>query len=372
MLQKLKNLSRRFLVFVNIAAALSFLIGCYAYLFSPEKYWIIGAFALTSFYFLILLLLFLLFWIFVRSKFFLISLISIIAAWNPIQHLIQLNFSSNFKPFKEPSSIRIMSWNIEHFEITKQTKQPERRKNMFEVINTFSPDVACFQEVVATSENPDATNYIPDIMKKLGFSSFHYTYNPRLDFDHTHHFGIAIFSRYPIINKKSISYPPHTYNSIFQYVDIVKNEDTFRVFNFHLQSLKFNRKNLALLNNPEANNVVLKESKSIIGKFRRGLLFRAQQSERIASVIAQSPHPVIVCGDFNDVPNSYAYHTIGNGLQNAFVKKGSGLGRTFYKIAPTLRIDNIFVDKRFKVQQFERVKKYISDHYPVIADVIKE
>ena len=82
-----------------------------------------------------------------------------------------------------------------------------------------------------------------------------------------------------------------------------------------------------------------------------------------------SPYPIIVCGDFNDVPVSYAYETIGAGLQNAFVQKGSGISRTFSSISPTLRIDNIFADKRFTVTQFTRVKKLLSDHFPIVADM---
>ena len=82
-----------------------------------------------------------------------------------------------------------------------------------------------------------------------------------------------------------------------------------------------------------------------------------------------SPYPIILCGDFNDVPVSYAYETIGAGMKNAFVKKGYGISRTFSNISPTLRIDNIFVDQMFSISQFTRVKKLLSDHFPIIADV---
>jgi endonuclease/exonuclease/phosphatase family metal-dependent hydrolase len=57
-------------------------------------------------------------------------------------------------------------------------------------------------------------------------------------------------------------------------------------------------------------------------------------------------------------------------MNNAFVEKGSGIGNTFYSISPTLRIDNIFADKRFDVQQYLRVKKKLSDHYPIITDLL--
>ena len=100
-------------------------------------------------------------------------------------------------------------------------------------------------------------------------------------------------------------------------------------------------------------------SKSIIGKYRTGFIKKFYQSK----------YPVIVCGDFNDVPNSYAYSTIGKGLKNAFAEKGTGIGRTFVSISPTLRIDNIFVDKRFTVEQYVRIKRNLSDHYAISADL---
>jgi endonuclease/exonuclease/phosphatase family metal-dependent hydrolase len=78
---------------------------------------------------------------------------------------------------------------------------------------------------------------------------------------------------------------------------------------------------------------------------------------------------VIVCGDFNDVPNSYAYQTIGENLQNVFAKKGVGIGRTFSFISPTLRIDNIFVADKIEVLQYQRIPKFLSDHYPIMADI---
>ncbi len=93
------------------------------------------------------------------------------------------------------------------------------------------------------------------------------------------------------------------------------------------------------------------------------------QADRIREEIDKSPYPVIVTGDFNDVPNSYAYHTIGNGLNNAFAEKGMGLGRTFSGISPVLRIDNIFADEKLEVLQYQVIKKKLSDHFPIVADL---
>lgn len=201
-------------------------------------------------------------------------------------------------------------------------------------------------------------------------NDYHYSYNRKLDFDDKHHFGIITFSKYPIINKQTISFAPGNYNSIFQYCDIKKGADTFRVFNIHLQSLKFSNENRRYLETPSIkDDDNFTESKSVIAKLKKGFLLRRIQSDRIREFIDKSPYPVIVCGDFNDVPNSYSYRTIGKGMKNAFTEKGTGIGRTFIGISPTLRIDDIFTDERFNVEQFVRVKIKMSDHFPIITDL---
>ena len=263
-----------------------------------------------------------------------------------------------------------MSWNVEHFDILEHRSHPEKKQEMLNLIKEYQPDVAIFQEMVGSDNIPGAINYIPNIVEQEQFSGYHYSYNPKLDFDGNHHFGIITFSRYPIINKQTVKFYPYDYNSIFQYTDIVKDTDTFRVFNIHLQSLKFSNTNLEYIDKPGINDESdLKESKSIISKLKKGFLKRKIQSERIKEEMDKSPYPVIVCGDFNDLPNSYAYSTIGKGMKNAFVEKSSGIGRTFSGISPTLRIDNIFVADKFDIEQFLRIPKKLSDHFPIFADV---
>jgi endonuclease/exonuclease/phosphatase family metal-dependent hydrolase len=290
-------------------------------------------------------------------------------AYKPVTNIIPLKFSSSFAKQKQDSSLRIMSWNVEHFDILEYKTHPEKKQEMLELIKDYQPDIATFQEMVGSDNMAKAINYIPDIMEQEGFTDYNYSYNPKLDFDGQHHFGIITFSKYPIINKKTMSYYPNDYNSIFQYTDIVKDADTFRVFNIHLQSLKFTATNLQYIEKPTITDEDdLKKSRSLISKLKKGFLKRKIQSERIKEEMDKSPYPVIVCGDFNDVPNSYAYTTIGKGMQNAFAEKGSGIGRTYSGISPTLRIDNIFLDYKFEVRQFTRISKKLSDHFPVITD----
>lgn len=365
-----RRFTKRLIIWSNVLVALLFLIGCYSSWFNPKYFWFTGLLTLASFYLLLVLLGFIFFWLFIKPGMIFISLITLALAWNPLQHLVQLRLSPNFTREKHPSNLRAMSWNVELFDILEYKTHPERKLEMINIINEHQPDVACFQEMVGSDRIPGAINFVPDFAKSLDMPYYHYSYNPKLDFDGNHHFGIITFSKYPIISKHTISYAPNDYNSIFQYIDIVKGPDTFRVFNLHLQSLKFSNENLYYIEKPALKDEEdIEKTKNVLSKLKKGFLKRKVQSIRIKESINKSPYPVIVCGDLNDVPNSYAYNTIGRGLKNAYTEKGTGIGRTYSGITPTLRIDDIFVDKRCNVEQFVRIKKKISDHFPIIADV---
>lgn len=362
--------TKRIVIIANILAGILFLLGSYSYLFSPKNFWPVGLLNLTAFYFLLALIAFIIFWLFVKPRRALISAAAILLAYKPIKNILPFRLSNSFTKEKQAGDVRVMTWNVAQFNVLDDKKHPEVKNAMFDIINDYQPDIACFQEMVAEDSTIKNHGHMDEFLKKLNYPDYFYSYNSKEDYWGYAHFGIIIFSRYPIINKKTISYYPNNYNSIFQYIDIVKGEDTIRVFNIHLQSLRFSRSNLKYIDEPSIEEEkTLKESKSILGKFKRGFLKREEQANRIRAELVKSPYPVILTGDFNDLPNSYAYHTIGGSMKNAFVEKGAGLGRTFSGISPVLRIDNIFADSRFEVKQFKRINIKLSDHFPIFADV---
>jgi endonuclease/exonuclease/phosphatase family metal-dependent hydrolase len=365
----LRRFTRGIFIVSNCVIALFFLAGAYVKYFSPAHWWFLGLFTFILAYLLLALILFFLFWLFRKSLWCCVSLVAVISGWHAVINIFPFNFSSPFSIQKNPGSIRVMSWNVEQFNILHHKDHPEIKQEMFDLINEYDPDIACLQEVVA-GDKKKGINYFPDIQKALRFSDYLYSYSLKDDFDSYHHFGRIIFSKLPIINKQTVVNYPNDYNATFQYIDVLKDNDTIRVFNVHLQSLKFTKANLSYLDKAGLNSDSnITESRSIISKIKTGFLKRSIQANFIKDEIDHSPYPVIVCGDFNDVPNSYAYETIGAGLQNAFVEKGSGIARTFSTISPTLRIDNIFADKKFTVVHFTRVKKLLSDHFPILADL---
>ncbi|SIQ08552.1 hypothetical protein SAMN05880574_10575 [Chryseobacterium sp. RU37D] len=88
-------------------------------------------------------------------------------------------------------------------------------------------------------------------------------------------------------------------------------------------------------------------------------------------MIDLSPYPEILDGDFNSVPNSYEYYSLGKDLQNAFLEAGNCSPSSFHDYKVPLRIDHIFRSKsiislNYKVDNSVQ----LSDHYLVIAEFL--
>ncbi len=364
----IRRFTKRIFIACNFVIGIFFLGGAFVKYFDPESYWYLGLLTLALPYFIVALVIFFFFWLFVKPFWCIVSVIFIAIGWNAVINVIPMRVDSYFTMDKDSTSIRIMSWNVEQFNIQNYKKNPGGKQKMLDLINEYDPDIACLQEVVAGS-NPLAINYFPAIVKELDFNDNFFAYQLANNFDRYHHFGTIIFSKYPVIRKQFMINSPDDYNSTFQFIDVLIGKDTVRIFNVHLQSLKFSKENREYLDSIQVKKPSTTESKSVLAKIRTGAIKRGIQARFVKDAMDHSPYPKILCGDFNDVPVSYAYETIARGMQNAFVEKGSGLSRTFDGIAPTLRIDNIFVDSNFTVTQYRRIKRSLSDHFPIVADI---
>jgi endonuclease/exonuclease/phosphatase (EEP) superfamily protein YafD len=113
----------------------------------------------------------------------------------------------------------------------------------------------------------------------------------------------------------------------------------------------------------------LGKSKTFISKFNKAWAIRAREADSIAAIVKRSPYPVMICGDFNDLPGSYTYTSIRGGLNDVFSDRGAGLGRTYNQIFRTLRIDHIFYnDKVLQLIGYRSYFNTMSDHNPVVAN----
>ncbi len=181
---------------------------------------------------------------------------------------------------------------------------------------------------------------------------------------------MVIFSRYPITANKTILFE-ETNNSAM-WVDIDVKGSEFRVFNIHLETTGINRtlhkagKLMAQGGQVDNNRLI----NAIVGNYMMGMMFRSGQAITVANEKRESDKPVILCGDFNDVPYSFVYNTVKGDMVDGFKECGAGWMYTYrgMKNKP-VRIDYIFHDESIKGISYYKTDLTYSDHFPVFMKI---
>ena len=174
---------------------------------------------------------------------------------------------------------------------------------------------------------------------------------------------VAVNSKTEIVNQEKIA---TVGNGNAFYADIRFKGKIIRVINVYLNPFSFEKDKVEPTENLEANKSTLKYIlKRLIPTFK----IHQQEALDIRRAVENSPYPVILAGDFNSVPNSFEYYTIGKNLTDAFVTVGRGSATSFHDYKFPIRIDYIFTSKEIKpiTYRVDRSVK-LSDHFPVIAE----
>lgn len=350
----------------NHIAAIGLLASYLAPHVSPENFWFIAFFGLGYPLILLINILFVIYWGIQLKKRFFYSLIIILAGWGQLRGYIQFN-PGNI-PENSKKLIKIMAYNVKSFDLYNWNDDKKTRGKMFSLIGDESPDIICMQEFY-THNKDSALNNLDTLLhlQKAKYTHIEYTTLRK-----SGSWGAATFSAFPIIAKGEIKFDNTNNTCIFS--DIKINEDTIRVYNVHLQSIHFGYVDYKfvddIINNKKTEE--LANSKNILKRLKRAYIKRSVQTELVAEHIEKSPYPVVVCGDFNDPPASYAYNTISKNLQDAFIESGSGFGRTYTGKFPSFRIDYILHGKEYKAYNFRTIREKLSDHFPLCCYLEKQ
>lgn len=369
-----RRLTKRFFIITNIVLASLLLLACANTFLHPGSWWLVALLGLLFPLLVLLVFGFLIFWILVGSRWAFLSLVTLILCWPNLSSFYAWNFSAGFKTEKKEKSLRILTWNVHYFDQMYRPKQQEnsQRIPIINFLKQQDADVLCLQEFFE-SNNPQYDSNIAYIKQTLNYPYHYFVDDYRLPHN-LYQVGPAIFSRYPIISTSRLEYNSMAHTRTSESLisaDLNVNGDTIRVYTTHLQSVMFRRKEYQYIEKiKKVEDSLLEASKSIVKKLKQAYAARGAQARNVRDELNNSPYPGILCGDFNDVPNSYTYFQIRGAWQDAFIEKGAGIGRTYASISPTLRIDYIFADQRFDVLQCRKIEVSYSDHYPVVADVI--
>ena len=180
---------------------------------------------------------------------------------------------------------------------------------------------------------------------------------------------MVIYSRYPITNFKNLNF--EMTNNSAMWAEVKVGDTTIRVYNAHLETTGINRtlhgaSKLINQGMEVESNALLR---AIYGNYTLGMIARAGQANVLAMDMRDSEAPIIVCGDFNDVPYSYVYNTMLGDKIDGFKECGKGWMYTFRGGKKNVRIDYIFHDKAFEGISYYRRDLTYSDHYPVFMKI---
>lgn len=338
--------------------------------FNPGIWWFLGLSGLVFLPLFLLNTLSLLTWFFIDRKFSLVPLVGLVISLAKLPLVLQPGFSTDKElvaPKPSERSIRVLSFNVRLFDLYNWSDSEKTRQRIFSTIKQLKPDVICFQEFFSSNHrNLDNISAIKNI---AGMTHHHTEFSITMFL--SDQYGLATFSKYPIIRKDIIKQEKKTTN-LAMYTDIlIGSGDTLRIFNCHLQSVRFKADDYAFIEDPVNNSSSsgkLSKTIAMLKLLKKAYTYRADQAEAIAKKISETTTPLLVCGDFNDTPISYTYRAISEGLNDAFIEDGHGIGATYAGPIPGLRIDYILYNDYVGLEAYHTPKSRLSDHLPLVAD----
>ena len=305
-------------------------------------------------------------WFIKRDIFFFPTLILLILGMYHHSRFLQINpkISEN-NSYNE--KIKVMSFNVRLFDLYNWTHNEEVKSKIIQLIKKQKPEIICFQEYFYDNNKEFITREI--ILKELGFEHYHESFTDESNKNSL--FGLATFSKFPIINKGSLAFK-NDHSNHCMWSDIVCESDTIRVFNTHLGSIRFNNSDYKIIGGKGSPLYSYQKipKQDIFNRLKIGFSKRAQQITELVPYLKESPFKRILCSDLNDTPISYAYNQLSNLFTDSFTKSGFGIGGTYIGKVPFLRIDYIWHDKDLDSFNFKTHQNQLSDHKAISVEIL--
>jgi len=345
----LKNLSliNKLLYIINIVFLLLWFCAFLSPYINPKTFSLGALLAIGYPTLLLTHLFFILYWLVRLNKAIYLSLAVLILSYFfsvPVFHT-----KSKFKALAQDNSFSVLSFNsqLSYFSGGQKEKVQAHQSKIIHFLNQENADVLCLQEA------------------RKGISS-------NLNYPYKAIFGFSqIYSKHEIISSHEIVFNESSTNKSC-YADMIIYRDTVRVYNLHLESLHLGNDDYRLLKEWDEETLekqLQNKTQKLSKKIRKASSKRVSQVERIIESINSSPYPTLLCGDFNDVPQSYIYRKLNAGHKDAFLESGKGFGATYRQLIFPFRIDFILTDNHWSAYNFNVLEEKLSDHQAIRCDI---
>lgn len=342
---------------------------CYV---SPAKCWWLALFGLGYWLWWLLVVAGTILLVLLRTKWVMVNVVLLLITW-PFTQLVFGWPGKQMASRSAPNSLSVLTYNVKNFDLYNWTGNRQTRQHIFDVLQREQPDIICFQEFYTDSLTYRNLSYVADSLHyPFHFFKPSYSYY----YENSHHqdgqtlsWGLAIFSRYPVVDSGVVSFEG-TGSGQAIYADVLKGAERLRIYNTHLHSIHLGYDDYDTLDElRETQNTQWFRVKNILRKMRNAYRRRALQAERLAKAIHEYSGKKLVCGDFNDPPTSYSAAQISASMNDMFKDLGTGFGNTYLNRFGFFRIDYVLYSNGITPLSYQILPDACSDHYPVKAQL---
>jgi endonuclease/exonuclease/phosphatase family metal-dependent hydrolase len=235
----------------------------------------------------------------------------------------------------QPSTFecRAVSYNIRHGQGIDGKLDLARTGD---VLEKLEPDFVGLQEVDYRATRSGSANQPTELGKQLGM---HAAFGPFMEFQGGR-YGLAVLSRYPIVNSQSINLPEGNEPRVALAVEVrLPNDESLMLVNVHFDWVNDDR-------------------------------FRFAQASKLAGFLSKLEMPYILLGDFNDQPGSRTLELFHQLALEATKPQDNRF--TFSSTKPSIEIDFIFASPQESWTFLETSvinEPHASDHRPVVTNL---
>ncbi len=339
---------------LNVIVVAGLLLTGYSYVVNPEKIPVTAFWGLFFPFFLLGTGVFLVLWIVCRWRYALLSVAALIVCYKPVMLYVSIRPGGT----APEGALTVLTYNLHDFDgIDTPLDRYDNAAVRF--LLDENADIVCLQECHK------------DRLSRAMYDSLF----TRYPYHHYTHQGkgftsLAVYSKYKIEKVDSIACAAS--DNISVAYTIVTPRGYVLMVNNHFESNAFDpekKKDFkAMMLGDMQRSQAKDETKYILKKFMLAAVDRTPQMRAVAEYIDMyKDMPVIVCGDFNEIPISYNRQLFGR-LTDTFTAAGCGFGWTYCHNGMRVRIDNILCSKDITPHTCEvRNKVYLSDHFPVVC-----
>lgn len=327
---------------------------------NPARFPPLGVFVLVFPFFLIASLVSILLCLVLRvRRWWMAGIILLLNSW-----CIRIYFPINL-PQDEPSGgLKVLSFNVQNLFVEKWL--PADSQPVARYIVASGADIVCLQEA-PNHHKAYFENTLP-VLRQV------YAYRDSLKMESSSY--LDVYSRLPILGCELVANGKTNQCAAFTLLD---GRDTLIVVNCHLRSMQLSPEEKS-----NFSGIVHDADTLSAGEKRRGSMLlvtkiaaasveRAAQVDELCRYLERKKGKrIILCGDFNDTPISYAHNRVSAYLTDSYAATATGFGRSFNANSMLVRIDHMFCSSHFKpfgchVDQ----SVLLSDHYPVSCTFVR-